>query len=212
MRSGCILVFDLGAVFAGMSGRVLFPGLDDAETVMPVMSHELFPAVMTGVFVVVVLGAVMSTVDSLLILASSAVVRDLAQKVFWPDLSDRRLALYGRITTIALGLGALPLALGEVRAIFWFVLFAWSGLATAFAPVVLCALFWKRTTLAGAVSGMLSGFLVTVAWVLWFKADFYDLYEMLPGFAVGALVTILVSLLTKPPAGAAAEFEEVRAA
>jgi SSS family transporter len=89
----CIIIFDLGAVFAGMAGRVLFPGLADPETVMPTMSTELFPALFTGLLVVVVLGAIMSTVDSLLILASSAVVRDIIQKVFRPTFPEQRLAL-----------------------------------------------------------------------------------------------------------------------
>ena len=66
---------------------------------------------------------------------------------------------------LLLGLGAIPFALAEIRVIFWFVLFAWSGLATAFVPVVLCALFWARTTLAGALSGMIGGFLTTIIWV-----------------------------------------------
>ncbi len=206
----CIIIFDLGAVFAGMAGRALFPGLDDPETVMPLMSTDLFPAFLTGIFVVVVLGAIMSTVDSLLILASSAVVRDLVQKVFRPDFSELRLSRYGQVTTVLLGLFAIPFALAEVQVIFWFVLFAWSGLATAFAPVVLCALFWKRTTLAGALAGMAGGFLTTVIWVVAFKAQFYDLYEMLPGFFVGGALTILVSLFTKPPEGADEEFDSVK--
>jgi sodium/proline symporter len=74
---------------------------------------------------------------------------------------------------------------------------------------VLCSLFWKRTTRAGAIAGMIGGFLTTILWVLYFKASFYDLYEMLPGFAAGFAFTIGVSLLTQPPAGAAAEYEEV---
>lgn len=208
----CIIIFDLGAVFSGMAGRVLFPGLADPETVMPMMSTELFPAIFTGFFVVVVLGAIMSTVDSLLILASSAVVRDIIQKVFRPSLSERLLSRYGKLTTLAVGLIALPFALAEVRVIFWFVLFAWSGLATAFAPVILCALFWKRTTLAGALAGMAGGFITTVVWVVVFKAQFYDLYEMIPGFVVGSVLTILVSLFTRPPEGAAEEFESVKGA
>ena len=208
----CIIIFDIGAVFSGMAGRALFPGLDDPETVMPLMSTDLFPAFITGLFVVVVLGAIMSTVDSLLILASSAVVRDLIQKVFRPDFSERRLSRYGKWTTVVLGLLAIPFALAEVQVIFWFVLFAWSGLATAFAPVVLCALFWKRATLPGALAGMAGGFLTTVIWVVAFKAQFYDLYEMLPGFFVGAALTILVSLYTTPPEGVEAEFESIKRA
>jgi SSS family transporter len=79
----CIVVFDVGAVFAGMAGRVLFEGLADPETILPTMSAELFPAVITGVFLVIVLAAIMSTVDSLLILVSSAVVRDVVRWASW---------------------------------------------------------------------------------------------------------------------------------
>jgi sodium/proline symporter len=174
------------------------------------MSTELFPAVFTGIFLVIVLAAILSTVDSLLILASSAVVRDVVQKVYDPHLTERQLSSLGRLTTAVIGLGALALALPEVRVVFWFVLFAWSGIASAFAPVVLCSLFWKGTTRAGAITGMLAGFLTTVLWALLLKQRFYDLYEMIPGFAAGFAGTIGVSLITKPPKGAGAEMEEVR--
>lgn len=207
-----IIVFDTGAVLSGMAGRALFPGLADSETILPIMSTELFPALFAGVFLVVVLAAIMSTADSLLILASSAVVRDVVQKIYSPGLSERRLSLYGKLTVVVLGLAALVVALMEARVIFWFVLFAWSGLASAFVPVVLCALFWKRTTLAGAISGMAVGFVVTVGWVLLFKAQFYDLYEMIPGVVAGLMATIGVSLATAPPEGAAAEFDAVKKA
>ena len=192
----CIIVFDLGAVFSGMAGRVLFPSLIDQETVLPNMATQLFPAVFTGIFLVTVLAAIMSTVDSLLILASSAVVRDVIQKILHPNLSERQLSLLGKLTTVVIGAVAVSFALPQVRLIFWFVLFAWSGLASAFAPVVLCALFWKGTTRVGAIAGMIAGFLTTVLWVLVFKERFYDLYEMLPGFAAGFAFTIGVSLLT----------------
>jgi sodium/proline symporter len=173
------------------------------------MSAELFPAIFTGVFLVIVLAAIMSTVDSLLILASSAVVRDVVQKIFDPDLSEARLSLYGKLTTVVIGAGALVFALRQPRMIFWFILFAWSGLASAFTPVVLCSLFWKRTTRVGAIAGMLAGFLTAMIWAIALKQHFYDLYEMIPGFAAGFLVTIVVSLLTEPPEGADDEFDEV---
>ena len=196
----CIIVFDIGAVVTGMAGRAIFPGLADPETVLPLMSTDLLPALFTGLFMVIVLAAIMSTVDSLLILASSAVVRDVLQQVWRPDLDERRLARYGKLTTVVIGLIALAFALTEPRAIFWFVLFAWSGLASAFAPVVLCALFWPRTTRAGAVAGMVCGFLSAVVWVVAFNAQFYDLYEMWPGFVAGFAATIGVSLMTAPQA------------
>jgi Na+/proline symporter len=154
----------------------------------------------------------MSTVDSLLILASSAVARDIVQNVFGPEMTDRRIALIGKIVTAVIGIAAVAFALGEVRLIFWFVLFAWSGLACAFTPVVLLSLFWRRTTRAGAIAGMVSGFLTAVLWVILFKARTYELYEMIPGFVVAAFATVAVSIATEPPEGAAAEMDEVRQA
>jgi sodium/proline symporter len=204
----CAIIFDIGAILSGMAGRVLFPMLDDPETIYLLMSAELFPAAFTGIFLVVVLAAIMSTADSLLILASSAVVRDVIQKVFRPAWSENTFSYWGKGVTVVLGLIALALALPEVRVIFWFVLFAWSGLAS-FTPVVLCSLFWKGTTLAGAIAGLVAGFGTTVLWVLVFKERFYDLYEMIPGFIMGFLATIIVSLFTSKPPGADEEFESV---
>ncbi|HLV01271.1 MAG TPA: sodium/proline symporter [Acidobacteriota bacterium] len=204
-----IIVFDFGAIFTGLAGRALFPLLDDPETIMPTMSTQLFPASFTGIFLAVVLAAIISTVDSLLILASSTIVRDVIQRIYRPTLSDVRASRIGKITTLVIGLGAFGLALTEVRMIFWFVLFAWSGLGVAFGPPILCSLFWSRTTLKGALAGMLSGFLVTVIWVLFLKESFFGLYEMIPGFLVGLAVTIGVSLCTRPPEGAEREWQAV---
>ena len=132
----CMVLFDVGAVFTGIAGRALFPLLDDSETVMPTMSAELFPALFTGIFLVIVLGAIMSTVDSLLILASSAVVRDFGQKN--PGCRPREAAAC-RATAASPPLAwwarvAIPFALYEPPLLFWFMLFAWSGLGGAFVP------------------------------------------------------------------------------
>jgi len=208
----CIVVFETGAVFSGMAGRALFPDLSDPETILPMMSTELFPAIFTAIFLVIVLAAIMSTADSLLLLASSAVVRDVIQKIFQPNLSQRRLSFYGRLTTVVIGAGALAFALAEVRVIFWFVLFAWSGLASAFTPVIVCSLFWKGTTRAGAVAGMAGGFLTSVIWLLLLKEWSYNLYEMIPGFLVGFALTVGVSLFTEAPEGAGEEFDAVHRA
>ena len=208
----CIIGFDIGAVFGGMAGRTLFPGLIDPETILPEMGTALFPAFFTGIFLVVVLAAIMSTVDSLLILASSVVVRDVVQKALGSNWSERKLSTLGKAVTVVIGVAGLVVALGEVRMIFYFVLFAWSGIACAFTPVVLCSLFWKRTTKAGAVAGMIGGFVVTVVWAVWFKERFYDLYEMIPGFAAGFAFTIGVSLMTEPDTEAVAELESVHEA
>lgn len=188
-----ILLFDVGAVLTGMAGRALFPGLEDPEGILPLLSTELLPPLAGGIMMVVVLAAIMSTVDSLLILASSAVVRDWWQQMRGAALDDRAFAARGKVVTLVIGLIGIAFALHQTPLVFWFVLFAWSGLGAAFGPVLLCALWYPRTTLAGAVAGMLGGFLTTVAWVLWLKPLAWDLLEVIPGFGVGLLLTVAVS-------------------
>lgn len=188
-----ILLFDLGAVLTGMAGRALYPGLADPETILPVISTTLLHPVMAGFMMVVVLAAIMSTVDSLLILASSAIVRDYLQIIRGSSMCDRALAHRGKLVTLLIGIIGVAFALLQTPLIFWFVLFAWSGLGAAFGPVLLCAFWYSRTNLAGAVAGMLGGFITTVLWVLWLKPYFYDLLEVIPGFIVGLLLTIIVS-------------------
>jgi sodium/proline symporter len=193
---GCLFVFLTGAVLTGMAGRALFPDLADHESVMPLMSRELFPPLVTGVLLTVVLAAIMSTVDSLVLLASSAVVRDIAQQALGVHADDHRLSTWSKIVTVLIGVIATAIALVEVRGIYWFVLFAWSGLGAAFGPVILCALFWKGMTRAGALAGMLAGFLTVVVWVVWVKEHAYGLYEAVPGFAAGFVAIVVVSLMT----------------
>jgi len=194
-----ILCFDMGAVLTGMAGRALFPGLADPETIFPMLSTELLPPLLAALMMVVVLAAIMSTVDSLLILASSAVVRDYLQKIRNSPKTDESLARTGKFVTLVIGLTGVIFALQQSPLIFWFVLFAWSGLGAAFGPVLLCALWYPRTNLWGALAGMLGGFLTTMAWVLWFKSMSHDLLEIIPGFTAGLLLTIVVSRCTGKP-------------
>ena len=192
-----IALFDIGAVLTGMAGRALFPDLADPEAILPLLSGELLPPLLAGVMMVVVMAAIMSTVDSLLILASSAVVRDFLQQMRGSLMSDARLARLGKWLTLVIGAIGVVFALHQSPLVFWFVLFAWSGLGAAFGPVLLCALWYKPTNLAGAVAGMLAGFLTTMAWVFWFKDGAHDLLEIIPGFAVGLILTVIVSKLTR---------------
>ncbi|MGB5449402.1 MAG: hypothetical protein WBM80_10820, partial [Woeseiaceae bacterium] len=191
-----LLFFTAGAVTAGVAGRALFPGLDDSETIFPVLSSELFPPLVSGMLLVVVLSAIMSTVDSLLLLASSAVVRDTYQKIMGSSESDSVLSNYGKLVTVIIGIIALVLGIQEPRVIFDFVLASWSGLGSAFGPAMIGILYYKRITWAGVLCGMLGGFLVSVAWLTWFKADNYGLYEAIPGFLAGMILTFGVSWLT----------------
>ena len=191
-----MLIFTAGAVTAGVAGRALFPGLEDHETIFPVLSNNLFPPVIAGMLLVVVLSAIMSTVDSLLLLASSAFVRDTYQKIMGSNESDERLSNYGKAFTVAVGVVAVVLGVQEPRVIYHFVLASWSGLGSAFGPAVIGILYYKRITWLGVLCGMSGGFLASVVWLMYFKDTFHGLYEAIPGFIAGMVLTFGVSRLT----------------
>lgn len=191
-----MLIYTAGAVTAGVAGRALFPGLEDAETIFPVLSNNLFPEIISGMLLVVVLSAIMSTVDSLLLLASSAVVRDTYQKIIGTTKSEESLSNYGKLITVVIGVIAVVFGIQEPRVIFDFVLASWSGLGSAFGPAMVGILYYNRITWAGVLSGMLGGFIASVVWLTQFKSDYHDLYEAIPGFIVGFALTYGVSWLT----------------
>ena len=106
----------------------------------------------------------MSTIDSLLVIASSAITRDFYQKLLRPDLKDEQLGAFSKWVTLTMALIALVLALmisilSPDRTVFWLIIFGWSGIAASFCPVIILTLFWKGLTEKGAISAMIVGFL-----------------------------------------------------
>lgn len=167
------LLTDAAAVTIGIFGRYFFTetGMDvdavlgnNGQNVIIHMVEKMMPAAIIGVYVAVVLAAIMSTIDSLLVVASSAVVRDFYQKIFHPELSDKSLTSLSRKVTLAMAAAALVMAMivaitTPERTIFWFVIFGWSGIAATFCPVIILSLFWKDYTEKGAIVSMIVGFL-----------------------------------------------------
>lgn len=212
------LLADSGAVLTGMVGRYLLtqPGQDPeavlgtgAESVLPQLVEVALPALLVGLFIAIVLSAIMSTVDSLLVLASSAVVRDVYQKVLRPDTPDAALVRLSRIATLVVAGVALAIALvatGPNQTVFWFVIFGWSGIAATFCPTLILSLFWRRFTGAGAIAAMVTGF-VAVPLIKFGGPHLGQagpvleaLGELPPSFALSAMAGLLVSLVTTPPA------------
>ncbi|MEZ4270336.1 MAG: sodium/proline symporter [Myxococcota bacterium] len=211
------LMADTGAVLAGMAGRALLsePGNDveallgsGGENVLPLLVEHLFPTVVVGIYIAVVLSAIMSTVDSLLILAGSAAVRDLYQKVLHPEMTDAELGRTSRNVTIALATAAFALAIVVAllvpgRTVFWFVIFGWSGIAATFCPTMILSLGWRGMTRDGALAAMISGFLCVPLFKFGATAIpgigvyFAELSELPPAFLISGTLGIVVSLRQK---------------
>jgi len=167
------LLTDAAAVTIGILARVLFTenGQDPqailgnaGENVLSIMTENFLPYILVAIYVAVVLSAIMSTIDSLLVIASSAITRDFYQKVFNPDIPDQDLTKMSRVVTLVMALLALAIAIviamnSPDRTVFWMVIFGWSGIAASFCPVIILSLFWKAYSEAGAMASMIAGFL-----------------------------------------------------
>lgn len=195
----------LGAVAIGLVGRVYVPRVEllpnaDPETIYPLLAQEHLHPVLFGIVVASIFAAIMSTADSQLLVAASAVVRDVYEKVLRAGtvVSQERLVVYSRAVIVVLVAAALLFGMLAEQLVFWLVLFAWAGLGAALGPTSLLALFWRRTTRAGVLAGLAVG---TVTVIVWFYVPGLKsrLYELIPAFFLGLAATVLVSLVTAPP-------------
>jgi Na+/proline symporter len=155
-----------GAGLVGLAGRVMLPELADGEQALMAMALHLVHPVLAGLLLAAVISAILSTVSSQLLVAASAVSYDIVEKTIGTASDDRRSLVLGRWTVAVVGIIGILVALTEVRLVFWFVLFAWSGLGASFAPLVLLALARRGVNRHGAFAAMLTGTGVTIAWKL----------------------------------------------
>jgi sodium/proline symporter len=155
-----------GAGVVGLVGRVMLPNLADGEQALMAIALKLVHPVLAGVLLAAVISAILSTVSSQLLVAASAVSYDVVEETMGRARDDRRSLMLGRVTVVVVGLIGILVALTEVRLVFWFVLFAWSGLGAAFAPLILLALTKRAVNRHGALAAMLTGAGVTVIWNL----------------------------------------------
>jgi len=165
---GWTLVSYWGAPMIGLVGlAVLGPDLADPEQVMPLLALELMPGWLAGLMIAGATAAMMSTADSQLIVVTSTIVEDVYVRMFRPRVTPGRLVLLSRLATVAVALVAFALAYAAHRGsslIDTMVAYAWTGLGASFGPPLLLALWWRRTTRTGALSGMVGGMVATVAW------------------------------------------------
>ena len=169
--------------------------------------HPLF----AGLVMAGILAATISSSDSYLLIAASAFSKNLFQGVFHRKANDSQVMVVSRITLIVIALIGAVIALDENSVIFTIVSFAWAGFGATFGPLMLFSLFWKRTTRAGAIAGMLSGGIMVFVWNYLVKplGGVFGIYELLPAFIVSSLFIVVVSLLTaEPPKEVLEDFEK----
>lgn len=194
----------------GVVGRAYAPDLANPETVFIFMANSLLVAALAGVVYAAILAAVMSTADSQLLQASSAVSNDLLKRFSKKEYDDKKLLWIARAVVIVIALVAAVIASSKNGSIMALVSYAWAGFGAAFGPLVILALFWKKANAKGAIAGLLVGFATIVIWNTcfvsggiigggtWLIID-TGLYELVPGFILSFITIVAVSLLTGGP-------------
>lgn len=193
------------SVAAGCIGHVLLGDIADSSTVFIQMVRMMFPAVISGVLLSAILAASMSTADSQLLVSASAFASDVYKPILRKDkASEKEMLWIGRVVVLAISVVALLIASNpNAGSIMDLVSNAWGVFGSAFGPVILFSLFWKRFTFSGAVAGILVGAVVDVLWLVCLSST--GIYEIIPGFIASLIACIVVSLASKKPDAAVEE-------
>ena len=171
------------------------------------------PALVAGVILAGILAATMSTADSQLLAASSSISQDLGNDFLKRNFSGKRGMIVARTVMIVIALIAVYLARDPNSSVFRVVSFAWAGFGAAFGPVMLMALFWKRSNKWGALAGMLTGGVMVYVWKFLIApmGGAWAIYELLPAFLCALAAIVVVSLLTPAPEQSVLDlFEDVK--
>lgn len=196
---GWMMLSLVGATLTALIGIAYFHQnpteiLTDSEAVFIELGQIIFHPFIAGIILAAVLAAIMSTISSQLIVTSSALIEDLYKAVINSEASDKRYVFLGRMSVLFVSIVALIFAWGKTNTILKLVSFAWAGFGASFGPIILLTLYWRKITSIGALSGMVVG-AITV--LIWGNSPLTEtLYEIIPGFILNLIVTVIVSNLT----------------
>ena len=219
------------ASVVGIVGRqFLGDSVSSSSTVFVTMVRNVFPAFIGGILISAIIAASMSTADSQLLAASSAFASDVYKTTIRKKASDKEIMWVGRIVVAVISLIAFGIAMlgsGEkpivpaFSTIMSLVSAAWAGFGSAFGPVILLSLYWRRLNYKGAIAGIITGFVVDILWMFLLNYEYYggtsaifntNLYEIIPGFIAGAAAAVITSLVTKAPSREVTDlFDKVKA-
>jgi sodium/proline symporter len=184
-----------GAVIVGLIGIAMFDNLrnGEEEKVFIYMINELFNPWFGGILLAAIFSAIMSTIDSQLLVSSSALSEDFYSKAIRKEASEKEVVWVGRACVIIISIIALVMALDRNKTILGIVSYAWGGFGAAFGPLILFALYSRKTSWQSALAGMVTG---TVVLVLWKQTGLGNMmYEIVPGFIANCLTIILINAI-----------------
>ena len=214
------------AIFIGFIGNALtkkgefaaLSGADSERVIIKIAQymsdHHTALAVIAGLVFAGILACTMSTSDSQLLAASSAASENILKSVLKIKMDEKKSMFTARIELVIIAVLVVIIAWDQNSSIFRVVSFAWAGFGATFGPVILTALFWKRSNKYGATAGMIAGGVMVFLWKFGIAklGGVFAIYELLPAFVVALIAIIVVSLCTAPPSKEITEeFDSVQA-
>lgn len=190
----------IGAIGTGYMGVAYFADapLDDHETVLIQLIGAIFNPWVAGVLMAAILAAIMSTIDSQLLVSASALTNDFYKGLIRPDASASEQVWVSRASVVAVSIIAVLLALDPEAGVLDLVSYAWGGFGAAFGPLIIFSLYWSRMNRTGAVAGMVVGALTVIVWKQ-LSGGLFDVYELLPGFIFASIAIVVASLASAEP-------------
>ena len=183
------------AILVGLSGVAYLPGvIPDSEKVFIALTGLIFHPLIAGILLAAILAAIMSTVDSQLLVCSSSLAEDLYPLVVKKQLSPKQRLQVGRVAVVILALMATLLAMEPDSKVLDVVSYAWAGLGASLGPAILISLYWRKMTARGALAGVFVGGATVIIWPQ-FEGGIFELYSLVPGFGVSALAVVVGSLI-----------------
>ncbi|MBA7633071.1 Osmoregulated proline transporter OpuE [subsurface metagenome] len=181
----------------GAVSRILFPALKNPDLAIPTLTKAVLSPLGAAIFLAAVVAAGMSTFAAVLIIVSSAIVRDFWQKGLKKKTDEKKLLRAERVVSVIAGVISLLIAIKPPGLILVLTAFAWSIIASATLWPILFGIYWRRTTRWGVTTSMFVGSIVALIWMV--IGEPFGIHGFIPGISIGLIVIIIVSLLTKPP-------------
>jgi len=170
--------------------------IENSETIFIQLASAILNPWVAGIIIAGILSAIMSTIDSQLLVCSSVIVEDFYKHINKREASEKELVWLSRLSLIAVAVIATMVAMNPESSVLDLVSYAWAGFGAAFGPTVILALFWPKFTQSGAIAAIVSGAITVVIWKR-LSGGIFELYEIVPGFITAFIIAIAVSLKTK---------------
>ncbi len=210
----------IGVIGLAMSAKGVIPALEgnNSETIIVEISaflsqHGILAAVIAGIVLSGILAATMSTADSQLLAASSSVTHNIMHEFFHVEMTPKKMMNVARLSLLGIAIIGVVIAWNPDSSVFQIVSFAWAGFGASFGPIVLLALFWRRSNKYGALAGLITGSVMIFVWKYLVRpiGGAWNIYELLPAFILAIVVNVIVSLATPAPEKAVTDiYDEVR--